>query len=162
MRDTSPPFLAGLYLGLSQAGYLLTLSRALSSAHQTYALVLGAWLAGAALGLWLAIAPRTALALGLTVYVAVQLTLTQIDFVAVSPWCFAPAVAASGLWSGRFFVTAIVGRTAPGDLFARETDGFLVGALLATLGYAFVGRHALWVLPLVAGALLLRPRTRTP
>lgn len=152
------PFLAGLHLGLLQGGYLLTLSRALSSAHLTYALVLGAWLAGAALGLWLTIGQRTALLVGLASYVAVQVALTRLDFVAVSPWWFVPAVAASGLWSGRFFVAAIAGRGAAGRVFAGETDGFLVGALLATLAFVFVGRHGLWISPLVTAALLLRPR----
>ena len=90
-----PPFLAGLHLGLLQAGYLLALSRALSSAHTTYALVLTAWLAGAALGLWWSLRPRIALAIGLFAYLAVQGWLASVDFVAAPPWGFAAAVAAS-------------------------------------------------------------------
>jgi hypothetical protein len=139
-----------------QAGYLLGLSRALSSAHLTYALVLTAWLAGATAGLWWAVRPRAALAVGLAAYVGVQAWLASVAFVAVSPWWFAPAVAAGGLWSGRFFAAAISARAAPGRVFARETDGFLLGTVAASVGYAWLGRHALVVLPALSGAWLLR------
>jgi hypothetical protein len=149
------PFVAGLHLGLLQTGYLLVLARALSSAHTTYALVLVAWLIGATLGLWWRVSARTAVVIGLVAYLGVQLALGAVDFVALSPWWFAPAVAASGLWSGRFFAGAIAGAARPGRVFAGETDGFLVGALVAVVGYAFAGRHALWILPLVTGAALL-------
>lgn len=150
------PFLAGLHLGLLQAGYLLSLSRALSSAHTTYALVLAAWLAGATAGLWLHLRPRVAVALGLLAYLAVQATLASVDFLAVSPWCFAPAVALTGVWSGRFFAAAIAADARPGRTFAAETDGFLVGSLLAVLAYAWLGRHVLWAMPLGTGLFLLR------
>jgi len=152
------PLLAGVHLGLLQAGYLLTLSRALSSAHTTYALVLAAWLVGATAGLWWPLRPRLTLAIGLVVYLGVQVTLASVDFLAASPWWFAPAVAASGLWSGRFFAAAIGGTDRPGRLFAAETDGFLLGSIAAVLAYAWLGRHALWALPIVSGALLLRGR----
>lgn len=152
------PLLAGLHLGLLQAGYLLTLARALSSAHTTYALVLAAWLAGATAGLWWPLRPRVALVLGLVAYLGVQLALVRVDFVAVSPWCFAPAVAASGLWSGRFFAAALAGSARAGRIFAAETDGFLLGSIVAVIGYAWLGRHALWAMPVGTCALLLRGR----
>ena len=151
----SSPFLAGLHLGLLQAGYLLALARALSSAHTTYALVLAAWLAGATAGLWWTVRPRVALAIGLVAYLGVQVALDCVDFVAVSPWCFAPAVAASGLWSGRFFAGAVAGQARSGRVFAAETDGFLLGSIAAVLAYAWLGRHALWAMPLGTCALLL-------
>lgn len=157
-----PPFLAGLHLGLLQAGYLLALSRALSSAHTTYALVLTAWLAGAALGLWWSLRPRIALAIGLFAYLAVQGWLASVDFVAAPPWGFAAAVAASGLWSGRFFAAMAASTTPTGRVFAGETDGFLLGSIVAVLGFAWLGRDALWAIPLVSGAWLLRPGQAPP
>jgi hypothetical protein len=152
------PFLAGFHLGLLQAGYLLALSRALSSAHTTYALVLAAWLAGAAGGLWIGVRPRAALVIGLVAYLAAQAVLAGVDFLAVSPWWFAPAIAASGLWSGRFFAAAIAGPSRPGRVFAAETDGFLMGSIAAVVGYAWLGRHGLWVMPLGTGVWLLLGR----
>ena len=152
------PLLAGLHLGLLQAGYLLALARALSSAHTTYALVLAAWLAGATIGLWWMVRPRVALVLGLVAYLAVQGALGSVDFLALSPWCFAPAVAASGLWSGRFFTAVLAGQARPGRIFAAETDGFLLGSIAAVIAYAWLGRHALWAMPLGTCALLLRGR----
>lgn len=167
--STPSPLLAGLHLGLLQAGYLLALARALSSAHTTYALVLAAWLAGATAGLWWTVRPRVALVLGLVAYLGVQVALGSVDFLAVSPWCFAPAVAASGLWSGRFFTAVLAGQARPGRIFAAETDGFLLGSIAAVLAYAWLGRHALWAMPLGTCALLLRgreaagePQTLTP
>ena len=157
MRGASA-FWVGLHLGPLQAGYLLSLSRALSAAHTTYALVLTAWLVGAAAGLWWAVSGRVALVLGLAAYLAVQGLLVSQDFVAVSILWFAPAIAASGLWSGRFFAVAIGGLAAPGRVFAAETDGFLIGTVCAVVGYAFLGRHALWVMPILTGARLLGAR----
>ncbi len=157
MRMPSP-LLAGFHLGLLQAGYLLSLSRALSSAHTTYALVITAWLAGAAGGLWWTLSPRVAVVLGLLAYLAVQGVLGSGDFMALSPWYFAPAVALSGLWSGRFFAVVVGGPGRPGRVFAAETDGFLLGTIAAVVAYAWLGRHALWVLPVVTGALVLRGR----
>ena len=150
----------GMHLGCMQTGYLLTLSRALSSAHTTYALVLAAWLAGAALGLWVTMGQRLAIVVGLVAYLGVVAGLSAVDFVAWPAWCFAPAVAASGLWSGRFFAGAVGGTSTPGRVFAAETDGFLLGAIAAVLGMAFLGRMALVVLPLVSGLWLLGGRWR--
>ena len=81
----------GLHLGCMQTGYLLTLSRALSSAHTTYALVLAAWLGGAALGLWVTMGQRLAIVVGLVAYLGVVAGLSAVDFVAWPAWCFAPA-----------------------------------------------------------------------
>lgn len=150
----------GLHLGCMQTGYLLTLSRALSSAHTTYALVLAAWLAGAALGLWVAMGQRVAIAIGLVAYLGVTLGLSAVDFVALPAGVFAPAVAASGLWSGRFFAVAVSGPSRPGRVFAAETDGFLLGAITAVIGMAFFGRVALVVLPVLSGVWLLGGRWR--
>ncbi len=149
----------GVHLGLLQAGYLLTLARVLSSAHATYAVVLTAWLAGSLLGLWLAVPARLAVVLGLCTYMIVQIGLWGVDFAALPVVYFVPAVVVSGVWSGRFFAVAVArdGRTGP--IFAAETDGFLLGTVMATVVYVFVGRIGLVVAPLVTGAwLLLRRR----
>lgn len=165
MRPLPSALLVGVHLGLLQAGLLLTLSRALSAAHTTYALVLTAWLAGSALGLWSRAPARDlprALLLGLVAYGGAALALSRVDFAAVDPWWFAPAVAAAGLASGTFFAAAVAGGAATGRVFARETYGFLAGTLLAAAGYAFLGRHALLVMPLVTGAIVLAPRRLRP
>lgn len=162
-RALPSAFLVGVHLGLLQAGLLLTLSRALSAAHTTYALVLTAWLAGSALGLWSRAPARDlprALGLGLVAYAAAALSLARVDFVAASPWWFAPAVAAAGLASGTYFAAAVAGGAATARVFARETWGFLAGTLLAAAGYAFLGRPALLYMPLVTGVLALAGRPR--
>ncbi|MBZ5708389.1 hypothetical protein [Nannocystis pusilla] len=160
-RPLPSALIVGVHLGLLQAGLLLTLSRAISAAHTTYALVLTAWLAGSALGLWSRAPARDlprALLLGLVAYAAAAAALARVDFAAASPWWFAPAVAAAGLASGTFFAAAVAGGAATGRVFARETYGFLAGTLLAAAGYAFLGRHALLFMPLVTGAILFAPR----
>ncbi|MCY0990713.1 hypothetical protein OV203_26450 [Nannocystis sp. ILAH1] len=162
-RALPSAFLVGVHLGLLQAGLLLTLSRALSAAHTTYALVLTAWLAGSALGLWSRAPARDlprALGLGLVAYAAAALSLGRVDFVAASPWWFVPAVAAAGLASGTYFAAAVAGGAATARVFARETWGFLAGTLLAAAGYAFLGRPALLYMPLVTGVLTLVGRPR--
>lgn len=166
-RALPSALLVGVHLGLLQAGYLLALSRALSAAHTTYALVLTAWLAGSALGLWSPAPARDlprALALGLLVYGGAALVLGGLDFAAASPWWFAPAVAIGGLASGTYFAAAVAAGAPTGRVFARETYGFLAGTLLAAAGYAFLGRHALLVMPLVTGTLVLlrRPLAAAP
>jgi hypothetical protein len=151
-------WLIGLHLGLLQTGLLLALSRAISAAHTTYALVLTAWLAGATLGLWgraTFTALRRDLALGLLAHGLAAVALTTTDFLALSPWWFAPAVALAGLASGRYFTAATAAGASTSNLFARETEGFLLGAVLAAAGYAWLGRHALTAMPLATGLFML-------
>ena len=157
-RSLLPPLLVGAHLGLLQVGLLLTVQRVVSAAHTTYALVLLAWLVGGACGLWVVLPVRAALALGLVAYLGAVVGGAAVDFLAVDPWWFTPAIALAGLLSGRYFAAAIAADAPPAPLFARETHGFLLGTLLAAVGYACLGRHALWAMPLATGAALLAAR----
>jgi hypothetical protein len=153
------PFVTGIHLGLLQSAYLFGLQRAISAAHGTYALVVGAWLIGSLVGLWWRASPRFVLGLGLAAHVAAGLSLASVDFTASTAALWAPAIAAGGLYSGRYFVAAIDGGAPVGRVFARETYGFLVGASLALLVGVTGGRVALVVAPVVSGvaALALGP-----
>lgn len=157
-RPILPPFLVGAHLGLLQAGLLLTVQRVVSAAHTTYALVTVAWLVGGACGLWIGGSPRRVLALGSLAYLGALAGLGAGDFLAIDPSWLAPMIAAAGLASGRYFAAAIEADAEPAPLFARETHGFLCGTLLAAVGYACLGRHALWAMPLATGLALLAPR----
>lgn len=163
MSATIRAWAAGIHLGLLQTGYLLSLQRAISAAHQTYATVVGAWLVGSLIGLFVRLRPRLTLVVGLLTYIAVQLTLTQVDFAAYTwPW-WVPAIVCSGVYSGRFFTDAIAAGEDVGPTFAHETYGFVVGALVALVAAVFFGRSALWVCPIATGitvALLTRKRPR--
>ncbi len=145
----------GVHLGLLQTGYLLSLQRAISAAHETYAAVVGSWLLGSLLGLWLRVEPRLCMALGLASYLLVQWVLMGVDFVAYRwPW-WAPAIVVSGVYSGRFFTGAIEAGAQVGPTFARETYGFLFGAVLALVSAVVYGREALLLVPLVSGAICM-------
>jgi len=158
-------FLTGIHLGLLQTGYLLALQRAISAAHETYALVLGAWLVGALLGLWIQTRPVALLLVGVVAYVGVQTILARTDFSSYTALVWAPAIVLSGLYSGRYFTAAIASGGEVGVVFSRETYGFLVGAILSLLVAVFGGRPVLILAPLLSVAVLLalgpvRGRTR--
>ena len=157
--------LTGVHLGLLQTGYLLALQRAISAAHGTYALVVGAWLAGALVGLWLRAGPRVLLAVGVVAYLAVHSALGSASFSPHAAPLWAPAIMLSGLYSGRYFTAAIAAGGEPAAVFSRETYGFLAGALIALLVAVFGGRQSLTFVPLSTfGALIalgpVRPRGR--
>jgi hypothetical protein len=153
----------GLHLGLLQFGYLLALQRGVSAAAVTYALVLGAWLLGSLIGLWLPGPQRRLVLLGLAAHLAAHAWLLAHDFVSPT-WLVAllPAIATSALLGGGFFARVVPTTTRTGPLFAAETDGFLAGMLLAVLGYAFLGRWFSLLAPLLTAALLLAPTRRSP
>ncbi len=148
-------FLTGVHLGLLQTGLLLALQRAISAAHDTYALVVGAWLAGALVGLWLETRPAWLLLVGVVAYIGVQAVLSSASFSPYPALVWAPAILLSGLYSGRYFTAAIANGGDPGTVFARETYGFLVGALVSLLAAVFGGRASLVLAPLITRAVLL-------
>jgi len=143
------PWVVGVHLGLLQTGYLLGLQRTISAAHSTYALVVGAWLVGALIGLWLRVRPSQLLTLGLAAYLVAQLALLPIGFTAESGLWWAPAIAVSGLYSGRYFTAALATGAAVGPVFSRETTGFAIGALLAFILAVTWGRLPLTSVPLL-------------
>jgi hypothetical protein len=153
------PFLIGCLFGTLQTGYFLQLSFAFSSAAVTlFGITLG-WLAGSGLGLWLAGRPRnhsarwlryTFLSVGSYLLCGALLA----HFPLQSAWLpvYGALVVASGVYAGWFFGTA--GATWAGRidrLFFWENNGFVVGLVLATILYLWVGRIALVVLPLGLG-----------
>ena len=148
-------FLTGVHLGLLQTGYLLALQRAVSAAHETYALVLCAWLAGSLLGLWTRARPLPLLCLGLVAYLAAQGYLAGADFSPQPSLVWAPAILVSGIYSGRYFTAAIEAELDPSLVFSRETYGFLAGAILALLLAVFGGRPCLALAPALSFAVLL-------
>lgn len=152
----------GLHLGLLQFGYLLALQRSISAAALTYALVLGAWLLGSLVGLWLPGPQRRLVLLGLLAHLATHTWLVTHDFVGFTwLWLLLPAIATSALLGGGFFARVVPTQARTGPLFAAENDGFLAGMLLAFVGYAFLGRWFSLLAPLLTAALLLAP-TRRP
>ncbi|MEZ4452942.1 MAG: hypothetical protein R3B09_26015 [Nannocystaceae bacterium] len=149
------PLVHGLHLGLLQTGLLLALQRATSAAAETYAAVLGGWLLGAASGLWLGAAPRALVLLGVVAHLVAHLALAGVDFSARSPALWLPAIIAVGLYSGRYFTAAIAAGEAPARVFAGETYGFLVGAVLALVAAVVGGRWALVLAPVISAAPVL-------
>lgn len=148
-------FVTGVHLGLLQTGYLLGIQRAISAAHETYALVLCAWLLGALVGLWTGMRPRLALLAGALAYAIAQAALAGVDFSGRSPLWWAPAIVVSGIYSGRYFTAAIAAGEATAAVFARETHGFLVGALAALAVAVVGGRQAMIVAPAATLGIVL-------
>ena len=144
------PWMVGVHLGLLQTGYLIGLQRTISAAHSTYALVVGAWLVVTLVGLWLRTRPSQLLLAGLATYLAAQLVLLPLHFTAKSGLWWAPAIAVSGLYSGRYFTAALATGAPVGLVFSRETTGFALGALVAFVLAVAWGRLALTLVPLVS------------
>ena len=159
---TVRPRRLGLHLGLLQFGHLLALQRGISAAALTYALVLGAWLAGSLLGLWLDRHERPLIVIGLLTHLAAHAWLLTHDFIGFGALAFLlPAVAAGALVGGGFFARVLPTRPRTGDILAAENDGFLAGMLVAVLGFAFAGRWFSLLAPAASAALLLMPPLRT-
>lgn len=158
---TPRPRRLGLHLGLLQFGHLMALQRSVSAAALTYALVLGAWLLGSLVGLWLPRHERTCILVGLAAHLAAHTWLLadpHVPFTALA--LLLPAVALAALAGGCFFARVLPTRPRTGPIFAAENDGFLLGMLLAVLGFAFVGRWFSLLAPLAGAALLLAPPLR--
>lgn len=153
------PHRLGLHLGLLQFGHLMALQRGISAAALTYALVLGAWLAGSLAGLWLARLGRVLVVLGLVAHLTAHAWLLGHDFVELAAlWFLLPAVAAGALAGGSWFARVLPNEPRTGRFLASENDGFLLGMLVAVLGFAFLGRWFSLLAPLVSAALLLAPQ----
>lgn len=144
-----------------QFGWLLALQRGISAAALTYALVLAAWLLGSLVGLWLTGPVRRLVLVGLAAHLGGHAWLLARDFAPTATLLLLlPAVALSALLGGGFFARFLPTTDRPGPLFAAENDGFLLGMLLAVVGYAFLGRWFSLLAPLATAALLLAPARR--
>lgn len=153
------PHRLGLHLGLLQFGHLMALQRGISAAALTYALVLGAWLAGSLAGLWLGHLGRALVALGLVAHLAAHAWLLGHDFVELATlWFLLPAVAAGALAGGSWFARLLPDEPRTGRFLAAENDGFLLGMLVAVVGFGFLGRWFSLLAPLASAALLLAPQ----
>lgn len=141
----------------------MAVQRSISAAALTYALVLGAWLLGSLIGLWLPRRERLLVLVGLVAHLAVHARLLASPF--ASPAALAlllPAVGLGALAGGGFFARVLPAEPRTGPIFAAENDGFLAGMLLAVLGYAFLGRWFSLLIPLASAAVLLAPPRREP
>lgn len=160
------PAMAGFFFGLLQTGLFFQLSFSLSSGFTTFLMVTLCWLAGSAVGLFLARKYQTGFnrffASGLLAYFACILLLRLAPFETKLWPVYALLVVVMGLAPGVFFVRMAAYYPAR-DLFFRENNGFIAGLGGGTLLFLLTGRAALWFVPvLVAAVLFLGSRDFLP
>lgn len=156
------PLCVGALFGVLQTGYFLQLSFAFSSAAITLFSVTLAWLVGSLGGLLIAQRlkvrgwPMSVLCIGS--YLLCSALLLRFPLQNELLPLYITLLAFSGLYAGWFFGT--MGRRYAGRidrLFFWENNGFVLGLIIATLAYLFLGRVLLQALPLFLGMLAFPP-----
>ncbi|MCL4266060.1 MAG: hypothetical protein KJ069_22815 [Anaerolineae bacterium] len=157
------PGLAGLLFGLLQTGLFFQLSFGLSSGFITFLMISLCWLAGSAVGLYLAGKCRISLAwfvgLGLLAYFGCVVFLQLVPFQTQFRPLYALLVIIMGVAPGFFFARTAVHYSAR-DLFFRENNGFIIGLVGGTLLFLLTGRVALWLAPLLVSAVVVMQTRR--
>lgn len=140
---------AGLMLAVYQVGYFITLEFHLSSTYIAYFAVLGVWLLGSLIGLWL---PRSTgrwplIGAGMAAYYANAVLFAVVSYnLLVLPLSLL-CVLTTGLYGGYFFRQARRDFPSARVLFFHENNGFLVGYFVAFAQLLFHGQTSLRILP---------------
>ena len=151
------PSTVGLLLGLLQTGLFFQLTFTLTSSFGTFLMVTLCWLLGSALGVLyaarLSIHVSLFLALALTAYFACVILLGLMPFNTGLWPLYAVLIVLSGIYPGVFFARSSRYYRV-GDLFFRETNGFILGLVLGTFAFMLQGRVVLWALPVMVAGLI--------
>lgn len=116
------------------------------------------WLLGSVLGI--RIARQVKLQLNGFVLLGILAYFTCAALLGTAPFntqlwpVYAGFILLTGLYPGVFFVRLSDYYTAR-QLFLRENNGFILGLIGATLLFLVLGRAALWVLPILAAAVVM-------
>ncbi|HEX2908010.1 MAG TPA: hypothetical protein VHO69_14165 [Phototrophicaceae bacterium] len=152
------PSLVGLLLGLLQTGLFFQLTFTLSSSFRTFLMVTVCWLSGSVIGIRLARLARLPLngfvLLALLSYFGCVILLGLAPFNTQLWPVYAALIGLTGLYPGVFFVR-LGDYYAARALFFKENNGFIVGLVSGTLFFLVAGRAALWILPILAAAVVI-------
>jgi hypothetical protein len=144
-------FLVGLWLAILQVVLFLSLQLLLSSAFETFLVVVLAWLIGVGVGVWLPAGRVHYLLLavsGVAPYlVHALLEIAKFDTGLI--WVHGILIAATALLAGQFFQQERSSFDRIGTLFFWENNGFTVGLVTAGLGMFLAGRTFLLVAPAI-------------
>lgn len=153
------PPLVGILLGLLQTGLYFQLSFTLSSSFRTFLMVTVCWLVGSVIGVH--IASRVHLHLNDFLWLALAAYFACAVLLGLAPFdtqlwpAYASLIVLAGLYPGVFFVRLGEHYSAR-DLFFRENNGFIIGVIGGTLLFLVMGRLALWLMPALVAAVVMR------